>query len=531
MHADRELPPNEAVAIELHLTSCAECRMRLAGLRSEASIVAAALAHDAEPVVLPPYRRPVSRVAMAATAAGGMFVAILIAVASDLVSGLLQGPVTWFNPFDAGTFADLSVEAAIFLAKHGGAIMAALAKTALMAVFTTLIGWFAFSRRGRRRGPLLLTALLAVVVLQPLPSQALEIRHDETAVFVAAGETIDDTLMAFGETVEITGDVTGDLIAVGRRVVISGHVGGQVFTAAKNVTITGEVDGSVVGIATDTLGVASPRIGRNVYAAGSTVELSPAARVAANAVVAGEHVQLAGSVGRDVFGGADDFNVSATIGGALTAYAGHIALLGPARVAGNVTAHVKHANDLSVSPGAVIGGELETAIMKTHADRSEYLTAEFYAFQLARFAAAFFAAAILLALVPSLRRITIDSASGALVAGGIGLVTLVATPLIAVLVAFTLVGLPIAVFGLMLWAVGLYVAKLVVAYFVGTRLMETSDKPRHYTVILAVGLAILIVVINVPFIGGVFSFLLEILGLGLLVLFLKRTYEGNAEHA
>lgn len=530
MHADRELPADEAVAIELHLASCAQCRTRLAGLRSEASIVAAALAHDAEPVTPPAYRRPVSRVAMAATAAGGMLVAILVAVASDLVSGLLQGPVTWFNPFDAGTFADLGVDAAIFLAKHGGAIMAALAKTALMAVFTTLVGWLAFARRGRGRGPLLLTALLAIVVLQPLPSQALTIRHDETAVFVPAGETIDDTLVAVGETVEITGDVTGDLIAVGRRVVISGHVGGQVFTAAKSVTITGEVDGSVLGVASDTVRIASNRIGRNVYAAGSTIELSDDARVASNAVVAGERVQIAGFVGRDLFGAGQDINVSGSIGGALNAYAEHIALLAPARVAGNVTAHVEHANDLTVSPSAVIGGEIETAIMKSH-ERNEYLTLEFYAFQLVRFAAAFFAGAILLALVPSMRRISIDSASSALVAGGVGLVTLVAVPIIAVLVAVTVVGLPIGLFGLMLWVVGVYLAKVVVAYFVGARLLEAADNPRHYTLMLALGLALVIVLINVPFIGGVFSFALEILGLGLLVLFLKRTYQGDVEYA
>ena len=74
--------------------------------------------------------------------------------------------------------------------------------------------------------------------------------------------------------------------------------------------------------------------------------------------------------------------MSGSIGGALTAYAGHIALLGPAHVGGNVTAHVEHANDLTVSPGAVIGGELKTAIMKTHEEHNEYLTAEFYVFQL-----------------------------------------------------------------------------------------------------------------------------------------------------
>src|SRR5262249_37638605 len=271
------------------------------------------------------------------------------------------------------------------------------------------------------------------------------------------------------------GDVTGDLIAVGRRVVISGHVGGQVFTAAKSVTINGTVDDSVLGIATDTLSVASNGIGRNLYGLGSTIDLSPAARVAANAALGAERIQIAGSVGRDVYGAGEEINVSGSISGALIAYAQKIALLAPAHIVGNVTAHVEHADDLTVSPTAVIGGEVETVIMKGHEERNEYLTGSFYAFQLVRFAAAFFAGALVLALVPSLRRISIDNARSALVAGAIGLVTLVAAPIIAVLVAITIVGLPIGLFALVLWAAGVYLAKVVIAYFVGARLLEDPE--------------------------------------------------------
>ena len=74
------------------MATCAQCRARLAGLRSEVSIVAAALAHGDEALVVPKYRRPVSRLAMAATAAGGMFVAMLVGIAPDLIGDLLQGP-------------------------------------------------------------------------------------------------------------------------------------------------------------------------------------------------------------------------------------------------------------------------------------------------------------------------------------------------------------------------------------------------------------------------------------------------------
>ncbi len=528
MHADRELPATDAVAMELHLAGCSKCRMRLAALRSETSIVAAALVHDAELVTTPAYRRPVSRLAMAATAAGGLLVALLVAVIPNLITGLLSGPIQWFNPFDSGTIADLGVEAAIFLVKNGGVIMASIAKTVAIAGFTTLLGWLTFARRARNRahGPLLLAGLLGLLALQPMPSQALEIRHDKNAVFIPAGETIDDTLIVSGETVEVAGNVTGDLIAVGRRITIRGHVGGQVFAFAQTVNVDGDVGGSVTSAA-ETLSVSAPHIGGNLYGAGSTVNLNSAARVDSNAIVAGD-LQLAGSVGRDVLAAGENVDTSGAIGGALTAYAQALKVLAPARIAGNVTAYVQHAKDVTVSSGAVIGGKLETNLIEGHVQTNRYLTGAFYLSQLLRFVAALITGAVVLALLPGLRSIAIDDARDVLIAGGVGMVTLIATPIIAVIVAITIIGLPIGILGLLLWMVGLYLAKLVVANFIGTRLNADRDEPRHFIVTLAVGLAIVIVAINLPLIGGVLSFILTIVGLGLLVLLGWRGYSGGA---
>ncbi len=528
MHADRELPARDAVATELHAATCAQCRARLAGLRSEASIVAAALAHGDEALVVPKYRRPVSRVAMAATAAGGMFVAMLVGVAPDLIGGLLQGPVGWFNPFDdVGTFTNLGVEAAFFVAKHGAEIMTSIAKTALIAAGTTFVGWFAFARRRRGRGPLMLAALLAIGVMQPTPSQALEIRHDETSIIIPAGATIDDTLVAVGETIEIDGDVTGDLIAIGKRVSIRGNVGGQIITGGKIVTIDGEVGGSVIGVGSETLAITSPRIAGNLYAAGSTIDVSRLAKIEQNAVVGAERVQLAGSVGRDVLAGGESVEVSGSIGRHVTAYAERIALRAPAHIAGNVNANVSRADRLDTT-GAVIDGELKTEIMaRPEKEESEYSRGQFYLFQVLRFAAAFLTGLVVLALVPGLRRIDIDSAGEALLAGGIGVVMLIATPIIAVLTMITVIGLPLGFLGLLLWMVGIYLAKVVFAHFVGARILEGDGEPRHFAIALALGLALVLVLVNLPFVGGLLNFVMTIVGLGMLVLFVWRFYSNQ----
>ena len=97
-------------------------------------------------------------------------------------------------------------------------------------------------------------------------------------------------------------------------------------------------------------------------------------------------------------------------------------------------------------------------------------------------------------------------------------VSLVAVPGVAVLVAFTLIGLPLAAIAIVLWLIALYLAQIVVAYVVGARLLR--GRGSHYAALLALGLAVVMLVVNVPFLGGLVSFLLTICGLGLLALFL-----------
>jgi hypothetical protein len=100
----------------------------------------------------------------------------------------------------------------------------------------------------------------------------------------------------------------------------------------------------------------------------------------------------------------------------------------------------------------------------------------------------------------------------------------VAVPIIAVLVAATIIGIPVAMLGLLLWLAGLYLAKVVLAHVIGARLVDMSGNPRHFAVALAIGLLLVMVAVNLPFIGGLLNFVLTICGLGLLVLFVWRTF-------
>lgn len=529
MYADGELRGAEVSVTEAHLSRCAMCRARLDGLRTEVAVVTAALAHEMEQVSVPAFEGPVSHGALAAAAAFLLVGAALVSAMPVLIAVSLPAPLTWLNPLDGRDLADLAWRVVLYLADHGGAIMTGIAEAAAAAVVVGLVTWTVFGLRSSRPGPLLLVSLATAVVVLPAPAEAFEIRRgDDGDVLIPADETITDTLIAFGETIEVNGDVEGDLLAFGRRVVIRGRVGGQVFTAARAVTLDGEVGGSVLGFA-QTVDVSSARIGGNLYGFGNTINASDRMSIGRNAMLFAQHASIAGPVGHDLLGFGEEIEIADTVGGSVTAYARRVILLAPARVAGDVSVHVPREESLTVSPGAVIDGELTTDIRQKMEDESDYTTGGFYLAQVLRFGAAFTTGVILLALVPRLRRVSLDTVRTGLVAGAFGIVTLVATPIIAVLVAVTVVGIPVALLSLLLWLAGLYLAKIVLAHFIGRRFMEALGRPAHFALALAVGLLLVLVVVNLPFVGGLLNFVLTVCGLGVLVLFLWRMLRGAPE--
>lgn len=518
MYADGALAGEEHVTADTHVASCDGCRRQVQGLRAETGVISRALAAEPEVARVPPLDAPVPHGVMAAAAALALVAGTALAALPRLLAEL-PAPFSWFSPFDGWALADLFVRAAVFLVQQGDSLVRASSEMAAAAVLVGIAAWVAHGLRGRRPGPMLLVCLLGVVLVLPDAAHALDLRFQKDGtVLVPAGETIADTLVAAGETVEIAGDVEGDLIAVGRRVVIRGRVGGMLITGAASVTIEGEVAGSVIGFGRS-LEVNAASIGRNLYGFGSTV--TTAQRIEHDAVVFGQQVSLGGPVGGDVLGFAENLEVGNTVGGSLRAYAERVTLLAPARIAGDATVHVPDEDNFTLVPGAVVAGQITTdvSLVREH-EQSRYASGGYYLGQVLRFAAALLTGVVLLALLPQLRRVSARTPVQALVATGAGLVAVVAMPVIAVLVAVTLIGLPVAIIALMLWLAGLYVAKILVAHVIGARLLEAAGRRRGFVVTLAVGLLAVIVVVNLPFIGGLISFLLTICGFGLLVLFL-----------
>ena len=538
MYADRALDNDAAAGIEAHLQTCASCHATVSALRAETAWLSEVLGADEALLTVPalalPEEQPAAQAASHGLLAswGGLLlgVATSIAAAPALLEIALRprfpwlgGALSWLDSTLGGGLAEIAARFTLSIVKNGDDIMKLITETVAAIAIVGFIAWIAAAFGRRRTGPLALSLSLAVfaVTLMPAPADALEIRDPEDGtVFVGADETIDDTLMAFGQTIEIDGNVLGDLFAFGQSVVIRGSIEGNLITAAQTVTISGDIGGTVIG-AGQTVNVSSAQIGRNLFGFGNVVNAADTTSIEQNAMVfSGQVANMAGPIGRDLYSFGTQVEIGSEIGGNLRTFGPNVSILGPARIGGDFEANTPNENGLSISPGATIVGEQTVNLSAAPEQQNKYANPGWYGSQLLRFVTAFITGLVILMLVPGLRGVAITGIGNGFATAGIGLVALVATPLIALLSLIIVIGAPLGVFTVFLYLASLYLSKIVLAFFVARKFFESRGNPRHFALTLAAGLAMLIIVINLPYIGGILNFVFMIAGLGLIVMFL-----------
>ena len=527
-YADGALPAREAMRLERHAMTCSACRTRIEALRNESEVLRTALKHAEDLVAIPrfvPPPRPRDFVVLIASV-------VLIGVFSrtfwSTVAAAIPTELKWLNPFESGVLFERATEIVKFIVFEGTAMWTATLNFVGAALVVAFVVWLALSATRRRAFIGLAASLLAVVIALPSIGHAYEIRRSEAGVVVAADETINDTLLAVGQTVTIDGTINGDLLAFGQEVTVRGNVTGNLVTGAQSVTIEGTVGGSVLGGGEDLM-LDNARVGRDFYGFGNGVDIGPGANVAGNAMGFGETVDVDGRVGIDFRGFGSRVTVSGAVEGDVDGFGQTVTVASTARVGGNVTGHVDSAGDLTVADGATVGGTVSEQLVERERRRNHYETFGYYRGQLIRLAGAFVTGLLLLWLVPALREASLPNAMAVLRSAGIGLAAAVTLPVAALIVCFTIVGIPLAILTFMLGAIGLYFSKTVLAQIIGRAVLRNRPTPAHYAVTLLVGLVIVIVAVNLPWIGWLLSLLLTLTGFGLIVtLIFTRLNRGAA---
>jgi len=363
---------------------------------------------------------------------------------------------------------------------------------------------------------LILVPVLLLLLLAPVAIVVGESKDETKISALPAGEVVNKDYFASGDVVEVSGTVNGDVYAFGGQVLVDGKVKGDLITAGGTVTVSGDISQDLrAGGGQITI---SGQIGRNVTIGGGNVEFTSDANVRGSILAGAGNITLASPIGSNVKVGAGNLTISNKVNGDVEAGVGSLRLTSKAQIKGDVTYWSDR--NASIDENALILGELtKKATPVTPKPPIDEIFGGFAAFNifaaLVGFVSTFILGLILIKLAPNfMKTATSTLGSKPWVSLGIGLLTLILTPIVSIILFVTVVGLPLGLILVPIYLICIYIARIFVIYWVGIMIFNRTGRKLHEVWAFVLGLAIYYILTLVPVIGGIVTFLTVVFGLG-----------------
>ncbi|HXW56035.1 MAG TPA: hypothetical protein VEJ67_09820 [Candidatus Cybelea sp.] len=511
LYLDAQLDTERAQEIAAHATECSSCQELLRALRDEGAWLHRSLVAGEETVPARLMEAPergstpwgwVTALALGASGAYTLWTSVI---------------VPWQSQAAQAGFTQTNLLTMLFFSGafwKGWDAMRSLTEFLAMSTLAIVVSWLLRRHWRRLMAVALVMSAILFLLTAPSPVRAAEMKHGDPNYTLRSDETVPTDLFVAAQRTVIDGNIDGDLVAWSQVVIVDGHVKGDVIVFGQQLRVSGTVDGNVrcfVQSATINGSVA-----RNVMSWSNEATLDQKGTIGGSITVFANDLTLAGKVGGDVLGFANFTDVSGTLGRDLTVRTDHLSIASTAEVKGRVKYRSEHEAD--VASGAKLGS-IEREVSKA---QPRYLSWRYYWHRILLWGAGFVFGLVLLLLVPGFYADATAACKKYAPASGFGLLFLFATPIAALIMCVTIVGLAIGVTTFLLYAIAVYASTVFVSGFVGEALL--GPKPGMGPAIgrLALGLLLLHVLRVLPYIGGWVLFIEIFWGMGALVLALYK---------
>lgn len=367
-----------------------------------------------------------------------------------------------------------------------------------------------------------LASLLAFLLLVT-SSMAQETQRGQNIV-LPPDQIVSADYFAAGNSVSLLGTVNGDAYLSGGNVFVDGVVNGDLLVAGGNINIRGRVLGNV-RVAGGQVNIAG-NIGRNLSMVGGSLRLESGSIIGGSLAAAGGSLDVFGPIGRGATFAVGQATLGSGVGGDVTSVVGKLILAPSARVAGSL--NYTSSTPAEVQPGASVVGQIvqHQPPARPRADEARgVLTAAGLVATLLSLLSALILGLLLLRFFPGLTREKV----GTLITRPwmsllIGLIALIATPIIIFLLLITVIGIPLALITLAFYLITLYLAGIFTSLAIGTKLFELFGQKRTGGWALLLGLIVYGILTLIPIIGGIVTFIAVLVGLGAILLTWKDFY-------
>ena len=334
-------------------------------------------------------------------------------------------------------------------------------------------------------------------------------------ISIPATETIDDDLFVAGDSLDFAGTLKGSIFAGAGTVNITGKVNGDVIVGAGSIILT------------------KAQIGGNLIVGAGQVTIDQDSSIGGSIIAGAGNLSVLSPVSRNVMAGANALYLNSTVGNEAR-LAGSTVELGPkANIKGNLTYALKE-NDsqLKQDQAASVAGTISRYtppssagkdIVKAKADFAKFGAMAHKGWLIVTFLGSLLVGFLLLKLFPKTTTGLADQITDkAMPSLGTGFLIVIAIIPALLVLALTVIGLPLAGMLFLLFSLELCVGKLVSSYALGHFVAKQSNwnKLGVYAV-YSIGLAIFFLLRAIPVIGWVVSVLATWTGLGAIWLYTR----------
>ncbi len=359
---------------------------------------------------------------------------------------------------------------------------------------------------------------LGLILLLALPAAA---SADEKAkeVIIDSGQVVREPGFYSGETVQIDGTIDGTTFAAGREVKVNGIIQGDLFAAAQEIVINGKITGNLFCAAQNIR--FNGQVSGDVFGAGQNLEVTKGAVAERDMFLAGQKIAHAGLIQRKLFASGQKIDLAGAVHNDAKINVESLDIQETAVIKGNLTYHSP--TKASISEKAQVNGRIDWDKVTPQAERAkqtkrnkneviDLLTG--------------LAGTLLIWFIIALWRpqfwadTTKTISDQPLKTFGIGALVLILTPIAAIILMITLIGIPLGIILGIIYGISIYLAKIIVAVFIGQLLAKKfgwRELHKGFWLVL-LGLAVIALLTRLPVAGFLLKLLVIFAGLGSLVL-------------
>lgn len=290
---------------------------------------------------------------------------------------------------------------------------------------------------------------------------------------IAVNEIVRGDVVAAGGKLEFNNVITEDLMAAGGQIEVNNNVQGDARIAAGQVSVDATINKDLVIL-------------------GGSINLRKGTLVNGDVSAFGGQIDIKGDYNGDLRASGGTVRIDAKIAGNVEIESENIKISKDTVIDGNLT--YTSDKELDIDPSQVRGDirRIEPKIKKVKAALP-------FPWKFISFGAWLILALICAALFPKFFEKTSSAIKKSFWKSTLmGLLILIVTPIALMIILITVIGIPIAVVGFMLYIVAVYLSKIITAHWLGSKLYR---KGKYIKMIL--GVVILTILFWIPFIGWI----------------------------